>query len=324
MVVLRALGLGDLLTAVPALRALRRARPGDHISLCAPGWLRPLAELTGAVDDIADTGPGESIDPRLAGAELAVNLHGGGPQSHRLLAELAPARLIAFRNADVEWSARGPAWEEGEHEVHRWCRLLDEDGIRTEPSDLRLRAGPVAHEPLLTVVHPGAASAARRWPAERFAEVVRHEREAGRRVLLTGGEAERDLGLRVAGMAGLPWGCVTAGVTALPQLIRIVAGAGRVVCGDTGPAHLATALGTPSVVLFGPTSPERWGPPADARHIVLWHGSTGDPHAARPDPGLLEIGVDEVLAALDRLDETRVPGTAVSPGGRRARSRVCP
>jgi ADP-heptose:LPS heptosyltransferase len=314
VVVLRALGLGDLLTAVPALRALRRACAGDHITLCAPGWLRPLAELTGAVDEVADTGPLEPLDPRLAGADLAVNLHGSGPQSHRLLAELEPGRLIAFRNAEVGWSSRGPAWDEDEHEVNRWCRLLDEERMPAEPSDLRLRAGRVAHEPLLTVVHPGAASGARRWPAERFAEVVRREREAGRRVLVTGGEAERDLGLRVAGMAGLPEGCVTAGETGLPQLIRIVGGAGRVVCGDTGPAHLATALGTPSVVLFGPTSPEHWGPPADdVRHIVLWHGSTGDPHAARPDPGLLEIGVDEVLAALDRLDEKRVPGTVSSP-----------
>lgn len=313
VVILRALGLGDLLTAVPALRALRRARPAHHIVLCSPAWLRPLAELSGAVDEVADTRGLEPLDPRLTGAELALNLHGCGPQSHRLLSELAPAQLIAFRNPEIEWSAESPAWEENEHEVHRWCRLLDEEGIPAEPSDLRLRVGPLAHEPLLTVVHPGAASEARRWPAERFAEVVRHECEAGRRVLLTGGDAERDLGLRVAEMAGLPQSCVTAGETALSQLIRIVAGAGRVVCGDTGPAHLATALGTPSVVLFGPTSPEQWGPPADdVRHVVLWHGSTGDSHAARPDPGLLEIGVDEVLAALDRLSEIPVPGSAIS------------
>ncbi len=63
------------------------------------------------------------------------------------------------------------------------------------------------------------------------------------------------------------------------------------------------ALGTPSVVLFGPTSPARWGPPADrAIHQVLWAGRTGDPHASRPDPGLLEIGESEVLQALEKLD----------------------
>jgi ADP-heptose:LPS heptosyltransferase len=77
------------------------------------------------------------------------------------------------------------------------------------------------------------------------------------------------------------------------------------VCGDTGVAHLATALGTPSVVLFGPTAPARWGPPPDRPiHRVLWAGAEGDPHADRPDPGLLRIGVDDVLVELADLPST--------------------
>jgi ADP-heptose:LPS heptosyltransferase len=72
-----------------------------------------------------------------------------------------------------------------------------------------------------------------------------------------------------------------------------------VACGDTGVAHLATALGTASVVLFGPTAPAAWGPPRDRpRHTVLWAGRTGDPHGSQPDPGLLEIETDDVVAAL--------------------------
>jgi ADP-heptose:LPS heptosyltransferase len=79
-----------------------------------------------------------------------------------------------------------------------------------------------------------------------------------------------------------------------------VAHAGRVLCGDTGVAHLATAYGTPSVVLFGPTPPSEWGPPPGrTRHRVLWSGGRGDPHAATPDAGLLAITVDDVLGALD-------------------------
>jgi ADP-heptose:LPS heptosyltransferase len=75
-----------------------------------------------------------------------------------------------------------------------------------------------------------------------------------------------------------------------------------VVCGDTGVAHLATALRTPSVVLFGPTPPARWGPPADRPwHRVLWAGRTGDPHGRSADDGLLEIDVADVTAALADL-----------------------
>jgi len=83
---------------------------------------------------------------------------------------------------------------------------------------------------------------------------------------------------------------------------RLVAAADRVVCCDTGVAHLATALGTPSVVLFGPTSPALWGPPADRPwHRALWAGGSGDPHGQLPDPGLLAIAADQVLEALDDL-----------------------
>ena len=88
------------------------------------------------------------------------------------------------------------------------------------------------------------------------------------------------------------------GRTDLRGLAAAVAAAARVICGDTGVAHLATALGTPSVVLFGPTPPAEWGPPADRpQHVALHHGGRGDPHAGEPDPGLLEITVDEVLRA---------------------------
>jgi ADP-heptose:LPS heptosyltransferase len=96
---------------------------------------------------------------------------------------------------------------------------------------------------------------------------------------------------------------VVAGRTDLADLARVVGSARRLVCGDTGVAHLAVALGTPSVALFGPTDPAHWGPPTDrGLHAVLWAGRTGDPHAARPHPGLLEIEVDQVLAALAELE----------------------
>ena len=76
----------------------------------------------------------------------------------------------------------------------------------------------------------------------------------------------------------------------------VVARAALLVCGDTGIAHLATALGTPSVVLFGPEPPDRWGPPEGGPHVVLTAADRrrGDPFADDPDPALLGVGVDEV------------------------------
>ena len=325
LVVLRALGLGDFLTAVPALRALAQAYPDHRTLLAAPAALAPLAALLNTVsapggtrgaparivDDVVDTDFRQRVSAlpaQLAAADVAVNLHGCGPQSHRALLATEPGALLAFHHPQAAQPSSGaqpsggPAWRPEEHEVTRWCRLLGAYGIPADPGRLHLdvpTGGVPAHARGATIIHPGATSPARRWPVERWAAVARAEHAAGRPVIITGGPGEVGLARRVAGMAGLPAGAVLAGRTGLAELAGIVAAAGRVVCGDTGIAHLATATRTRSVVLFGPTDPARWGPPAGHQlHRTLWAGRTGDPHAQRPDPGLLRITVDDVLDAL--------------------------
>jgi ADP-heptose:LPS heptosyltransferase len=302
---LRALGLGDLLTSVPALRALKRSFPESPLILAAPSWLRPVVPLVGGVAELVPAGPLAPLPSRAHGAALAVNLHGRGPQSHRILAGAAPGKRLAFRHPDVGWSCDGPEWNDAEHEVRRWCRLLRHFGIRADPADLRIAhpAG-VDRDGDVTVVHPGAASGSRRWPAERFAQVARSEAERGQ-VVVTGSTAELPLCRRVAAEAGLARSAVAAGGS-LDGLISRVARAARVVCGDTGAAHLATALGTPSVVLFGPTPPDRWGALIDRPlHREIWMGRSGDPHADVPFEGLLEIGVERVLRELEVLEAQR-------------------
>lgn len=294
LVVLRALGLGDFLTGLPALRGLSRAFPEHRRVLAAPSGLAPLALHSGAVDAVENTGPLEALSESLHDAHVAVNLHGRGPKSHRVLRAARPRRVIAF-------GVGAPKWRPDEHEVARWCRMLGESGIATDAGDLDLE--PPSRPPLdavgATLIHPGAASEARRWPVERFAAVARAERADGRRVVVTGGPDEVERAQEVARLARSDGIHVYAGRTNLFDLAGLVAAAGRVVCGDTGVGHLATALRRPSVLLFGPTSPADWGPPGDRPwNRVLWSGRRGDPHAARPDPGLLRIQVSDVLAAL--------------------------
>ena len=297
--VLRALGLGDLLVAVPALRGLRRALPGHRLLLAAPAALATLVRLADAVDGVLPTagldrplGTGDPEPPAVA-----VNLHGRGPQSTKLLAATRPGLLWTY-------GLDGPQWTEDEHEVRRWCRLLDWYGVPADAADLHLAApGIPSPAPGAVVVHPGAAYPSRRWPLGRFAAVAAGLAAAGHRVVLTGGPSERDLSLSVARAAGLPASDVHAGRTDLAEFAALVAGARLVVCGDTGVAHLATAYRTPSVLLFGPVSPARWGPLAGP-HTVLWKGDgSGDPHGASADPALLTLTVAEVLtAATARLD----------------------
>lgn len=305
LVILRALALGDFLTAVPAYRALARAFPSYYRMLAAPIALAPLAALCGGIDEVIDTQPLAPLDPVLHGADVAVNLHGRGPQSHRLLLETEPARMLAFANAEAGFERDAPRWRSDEHEVRRWCRMLRHYGIDADPDDLDLQPPPYVgvHRDAI-VLHPGASSEARRWPIPKWIALAKELRDAGHRVVFTGRSSEFRRCRIIARNAGLPIDSVLAGHTTLDELTALVAGARAVVCGDTGMAHVATAVGTPSVVLFGPVSPTQWGPPASrARHRVLWRGRAGDPHAVRVDPGLASITVEEVRRELNELGQ---------------------
>src|SRR6185503_11246601 len=136
ILVLRALGLGDLLTAVPALRALRRAYPDAVITLAAPAWLSEAVDRIDAVDRLLPTAELAPIPWQGPPPDLAVNLHGSGPQSTQLLRAPSPRRLITHEK-----------WIDEQHEVDRWCELLRSAGIPADPADLRLgdpdHSGPV-------------------------------------------------------------------------------------------------------------------------------------------------------------------------------------
>ncbi len=324
MVVLRALGLGDLLTAVPALRGLRRQYPHHPIALACPAVLEPLAALTGAVDAVVPVAGLAPLPGGLHRAHVAVNLHGRGPESTRLLHATGPRRLLAFAHEDVPASVGGPAWDGDENEVDRWCRLVAAGGAAPVRTDLHLSppapdpAWPPHPVPHPVIVHPGAAHAARRWPADRWVEVIRALVAAGRDVELTGGPGEHGLVRGIAAAVGSPR-CRPAPPSSLLALAARVAAASLLVCGDTGPAHLATAFATPSVLLFGPTSPQRWGPVTGGPHQVLWAGSTGDPHGQSADPGLLAITVADVVGAVERQLESSDGAGRVAP--RRSSSR---
>ncbi|MDQ4036818.1 MAG: glycosyltransferase family 9 protein [Actinomycetota bacterium] len=302
LVVLRALGLGDLVSAVPALRAIRAARPDHEILLATPQHFEPLLRLADAVDRVL---PAAGLQPlRWMGPppDVAVNLHGRGPQSHRLLADVHPGELLAFRCPAA--GHEGPDWNSAEHEVQRWCRLVQQGwSCPADPADLRLRPPRSADaDAAAVVVHPGAAFPARRWPPERFAEVARWADQRGLPVRITGSTDEVDIARGVARMAGLEEAALVAGRTSIRALAELVSTARLVVSGDTGIAHLAFAFGTPSVTMYGPTSPELWGPPQAGPHVALWNGvASKQPFALEPDPALLAINADTVVAAAQRL-----------------------
>jgi ADP-heptose:LPS heptosyltransferase len=306
ILILRALGLGDFLTAVPAYRGLRQGFPDATITLAAPAVLEPLVALTGAIDRLLPVNGLGELSIMSPAPDLAVNLHGAGPQSIEDLLGTGARRLLTHRHMRYP-SITGSDWYEEMHEVQRWTRLLILEGIPADPTALRLTKPtepPAVGDAV--IVHPGAKAEARRWPVSRFGAVAQALALAGHSVCITGSASERDRCLAVARSAGLSPDFVLAGTLDLGELAALVASAKLVVSGDTGLAHLASAYATPSVVLFGPTSPTRWGPPATNPSTVIWRGVTGDPHGRWVDPALLDIGSEEVLEAV----EARLGGPA--------------
>ena len=167
------------------------------------------------------------------------------------------------------------------------------------------------------ILNPGAGWGAKRWPAERYGQVARQLASLGVRTIFNYGPGEYELAQAAQAASGneatLPesmpaeiMNCSISELIALTRRARLFIG------GDTGPLHLAAALGVPVVAIFGPTDPARNGP-YGTPSVVLRNLSSTTSHArrAQADPGLLEIGVDAVVAAAREL----LRAEHFSPGG---------
>ncbi|GGY09366.1 glycosyltransferase family 9 protein [Streptomyces anandii] len=268
---------GDVLLAGPAVRAV--AARADHVTLlCGPRG-EPAARLLPGVDDILVwDAPWAGFEPPpvnraetealLAAVDadtaLVLTSFHQSPLPTALLLRLAGVRRIAADSVDYPGSLLDVRHQRAPHahEAEAALDLAEAAGF-PRPDDTRLRVLPPPNTSALTgpepylVVHPGASVPARAWSPGRCAQAVRELTAAGHRVVVTGGRGERDLTARVAGAHGLDLG----GRTEAPELAGVLAGARAVVTGNTGPAHLAAAVGTPVVSLFAPVVPaERWRP----------------------------------------------------------------
>ncbi|MCG5213128.1 glycosyltransferase family 9 protein [Streptosporangium sp. KLBMP 9127] len=236
--VLRASGLGGLLTALPALRALHRS--GQQIVLAAPAELIDVAPLTGAVKALLPTRAGEVTGPTGWKGDLTVNLQDADPRTHRMLLDLPASDMWGYGTPD------GPRWDDDEDDVQRWCRLMEWYGVPADPGDTALPV-PLCASPAYrsVVIHPGG------WPEHRFALVADLLSTKGLRVVVTGERRDRAPATRIAAQGFLPAHAVLAGRTSLRGLCALVASARLVVSGNAALTRLAASYGTPSVVVTG-------------------------------------------------------------------------
>ena len=193
------------------------------------------------------------------------------------------------------------------HEVERALSLAEAAGYALPEDDspsLAVRPlPPCVRVTPYVVVHPGASVSARAADPDLYREVVATLAGTGRRVLVTGSRRERRLTAHVAGEGGSDLG----GRTSLADLAVVLSGAGTLVSGNTGPAHLAAAVGTPVVSLYAPTVPSSRWRPWGVPHVLLGDqtiGCAGCRARECPVPGhpcLADVTADEVVAAVERL-----------------------
>ncbi len=314
ILVLRHNGLGDLMTGIPAMRALRRTYPTQKIIMTCPSWLKDLAGYLNLCDLIlSDRSNPDTIGPtdhRAADSnvlasvlelkervELIVSLRTPGHELLPLLRALRPSQILSYRHPAIPETSSAPFLDFADHIFSRWARLLGLLGIDLDANDLFLRTPRPLDRNAPVILHAGAGSPARLWPQDRWTEVARKVQAMGWKLQLTGTLRERDRALTIANQAGVDVTSVSLNTTACDLLHRVAA-AGLVLSVDSGVAHLATATRTSAVTLFGPVSPGCWGPPKTCtEHITIWKGQEHNPYGETIDPGLEAITTKDVVNA---------------------------
>ena len=327
---------GDVLLAGPAVRAV--AAGARRVTfLCSPR-AKAAAELLPGVDDVLTydaawiAADPPALDPsdvlglvgRLStlGLDQAVILTSfhQSPLPLALLLRMARVPQVAAISVDYPGSLLDVRHQVPDHlhEVERNLSLVatlghflpagDDGRLRVRRQPDRAPAGVPAGR--YVVVHPGASVPARAWAPEANARLVARLAELGCQVVVPGAPSERTLCAGVA--AAAPGAVDLSGATGLAGLAEVLAGADAVVVGNTGPAHLAAAVGTPVVSIYAPTVPaSRWRP-WRVPHVLLGVqdiSCAGCRSRVCPVPGQPCIGsieVDDVVAAVARLTRATV------------------
>jgi ADP-heptose:LPS heptosyltransferase len=340
LAVLRANAIGDYLVSLPALEALRAAYPQAELVLLGAGWhagllagrpgpvdrCLPVPPTVGVRDD-QPPAPPATVDRFFARAraerfDLAVQLQGGGRYSNPFVRRLG-ARVTAGSQApDAPPLDHTVPYTGYQHEIHRFLEVAGLVGATPVTLEPRLQVTAAdraeaaailaADDRPLVVLHPGANDPRRCWPVERLAVVGSELARKGARLAVVGTAAEQPLAERL--LATLDGDAVDlTGRLGLGGLVGLLERATLLVGNDSGPRHLAAAVGTATVAVYWCVSLGSYGPLYRARHRAptAWRlhcpvcGANGlhqDCRSSHAVSFVADITTEEVLAeALDLL-----------------------
>jgi len=331
--VLRGGGLGDVLFAVPALHALHAAYPRARLTVLATttGELLPgrlpfpveVRRLPHAHGVSAEPGASDDVEGFLARLraerfDLALQLHGGGRNSNPFLLALGARHTVGSRTPDAPPLERSLDYIYYQHEYLRGLEVaalagaapvILEPALRVLPGDVQAATDAWPGRPPVVALHPGASDPRRRWPAEKFGRVAAALAADGAQVAVVGVEAERRLADEVCAVAASDRVVNLAGRLTLPALVGLLARAVVFVGNDSGPRHLAQAVGTATASVFWVGNAVTAGPLSRRRHRMRISMRTdcpvcgadqtqvgwSAPHCGHDDSFVAEVPVEEVL-----------------------------
>ncbi len=342
LLIVRTSAMGDIIHALPVVAALRNSLPETEIGwvveerwvelLCSPhaslvgprspgrpladrihpintkGWRRSMAspdtwrQISGSVADLRAPRYSVAMDfqgslrsgliSRLSGAK---EIYGSANPRERFAKMFYTERVIASGGHVIEQNlSLAETFAESRLEIGK--PELPRDESAEQECDRYLNENQIGK---FAVLNPGAGWGAKQWPAERYGKVAKQLSEDSVRCLINYGPSEEALAHAAAASSGDYASMIKLSLT---RLIAFTRRAALFIGGDTGPMHLAAALGVPIVALFGPTDPSRNGP-FGTNSVVLRSPISLTSHKRRtqPDEGLLKISVQEAVAAARQL-----------------------
>lgn len=317
--------LGDLVHTLPAVGAIHRAHPDaaidwlvDKVHVEFLSLVPILSSIVVLRDRTARAWLAARTELRARHYDVALDFQ-GLIKSAALARLSGAARVVGFDRRALREGAAAPLYTErvdvgeGRHVIHKNLRLAAAVGAETGVLDFPI--GPVASQARdrlraqgvdrFALINPGAAWPNKRWPPASFGQVAARLRAAhGLASVVLWGPGEQSLAHEIVSASG--GAAISAPPTTLTDVVALSRAASLMVSGDTGPLHIAAAVGTPVVALFGPTDPHRNGPWSE-RDISIGrydrcacHYERQCRHADPREWCLSSITVDEVSAAIDR------------------------
>ena len=331
--VLRCNAIGDFIFSLPALDALRAAYPEAEVVYLGQRWHAEfLKDRPGPIDRVVVVPPSrgvalpddaeieedrQELEPffaqmRAEEFDIAIQMHGGGRYSNPFIKELGARLTAGLRTAESAMLDRWVPYRFYQHEILRYLELVSilgaspvglEPRIFVTEADLKesYRLVPEDDQPFV-VLHPGAGDPRRRWPAGNFAELGRRLSEAGQKTIVTGTGSEChlvDVVLAGAGDAAQN----LCGKISISGLAGLLSRASVVVSNDSGPLHLAGAVGSATVGIYWCGNMITAGPITQTRHraLVSWQihcpvcgSNITRQNCNHSDSFVSEVSIDEV------------------------------